>query len=146
MKSTHKKPSFVKILGRTSCNFLAMLPLLVGIIGLVGLFQELVSAETLATLFHGNGLSDTFVGTFIGSVAAGNPVVSYILGGGLLQQGVSLYAVTAFILSWVTMGVVQLPAEVECFGGRFTLYRNILAFFFTILVAVLTTLTVQVLQ
>ena len=145
MKSSQQKPPFIKILGRTSRNFLAMLPLLIGIIGLVGLFQELVSPEKLAALFQGNALPDTFIGTLVGSVAAGNPVVSYILGGGLLQQGVSLYAVSAFILSWVTMGVVQLPAEVECFGGRFTLYRNILAFFFTVIVAVLTTFTVQIL-
>jgi uncharacterized membrane protein YraQ (UPF0718 family) len=143
---SRQKPSFARILGRTSRNFLAMLPLIVGIIGLVGLFQQLVSPEKLATLFRGNVFSDTFIGTCIGSVAAGNPVVSYILGGGLLQQGVSLYAVSAFILSWVTMGVVQLPAEIECFGGRFTLYRNILAFIFTLLVAVFTTFTVQVLQ
>ena len=52
---------------------------------------------------------------------------------------------SAFIISWVTLGVTQLPAEVEVFGGRFTLYRTILAFVFTMLIATLTTLTVQML-
>ena len=100
----------------------------------------------LASLFRGNPLADTLIGTLIGAASAGNPVVSYLLGGELLAQGISLYAVTAFILSWVTLGFIQLPAEIEVFGGRFTLYRNILAFVFTMLIAVLTTLTLQTLS
>jgi uncharacterized membrane protein YraQ (UPF0718 family) len=123
-----------------------MAPLLLGVIGLVGLFQVLVTPKMLASLFRGNPLADTLIGTLTGAAAAGNPVVSYLLGGELLAQGISLYAVTAFILSWVTLGFIQLPAEVEVFGGRFTLYRNILAFVFTMLIAVLTTLTLQALS
>ncbi len=122
-----------------------MTPLLIGVIGLVGLFQVTVTPSMLASLFQGNPLIDTLTGTLTGAVAAGNPIVSYLIGGELLHQGISLYAVTAFILSWVTLGFVQLPAEIEVFGGRFTLYRNILSFIFTVLIAVLTTLTMQAL-
>ena len=122
-----------------------MAPLIIGIIGLVGLMQILVPAETLASFFHGNRLIDTFIGTVAGAFASGNPIVSYLLGGELLEQGVSLYAVCAFILSWVTLGLIHLPAEIEVFGGRFTLYRNILAFLFTMIIAVLTTSTLTLL-
>ena len=145
-KRRAQKPSFLKVLKKSSLSFLAMSPLLLGIIGLVGLFQVLVTPQMLASLFRGNPLLDTLTGTLTGAAAAGNPLVSYLLGGELLGQGISLYAVTAFILSWVTLGFIQLPAEVEVFGGRFTLYRNILAFIFTMLIAVLTTLTLQVLS
>ena len=117
-----------------------MAPLLLGVIGLVGMFQ------VLASLFRGNSLVDTLLGTLTGGVSAGNPMVSYILGGELLEQGISLYAVSAFILSWVTLGVIQLPAEVEIFGGRFTLYRNIIAFIFVMLTAVLTTVSLQMIS
>ncbi len=123
-----------------------MAPLLLGVIGLVGIFQVLVTPEMLASLFGGNLLLDTLIGTVSGAVSAGNPIVSYLIGGELVEQGVSLYAVSAFIISWVTLGFIQLPAEVEVFGGRFTLYRNILSFVFTILIAVATTFTWQVLS
>lgn len=124
-----------------------MAPLLLGVIGLVGLFQVIVTPKMLTALFRGNSLLvDTLLGTLTGSIAAGNPIVSYLLGGELLDNGISLYAVTAFILSWVTLGFVQLPAELEVFGGKFTLYRNILSFIFTMFIAVLTTLTLQVLS
>ena len=144
-KQSPQKPTFRKVLQKSVLSFLAISPLLLGIIGLVGLFQVLVTPKMLAALFKGNGVIDTLIGILAGATAPGNPVVSYLLGGELLKQGISLYAVSAFVISWVTLGVTQLPAEVEVFGGRFTLYRNILAFVFTMLIATLTTLTVQVL-
>ena len=128
---------------KSGLAFLSMAPLLLGVIGLVGLFQVLVTPRMLASLFRDNPLFDTLIGTLSGAAGTGNPVVSYVIGGEMLGQGISLYAVSALILSWVTLGFIQLPAEVEVFGGRFTLYRNLLAFFFTMLIAVLTTLTVQ---
>jgi len=145
-KQSGERPAFSKVLRKSALSFLAMAPLLLGIIGLVGLFQVMVTPQMLASLFQGNALIDTFIGTLSGSLAAGNPIVSYIMGGELLEQGISLYAVTAFILSWVTLGFIQLPAEVEVFGGRFTLCRNMLSFLFTMLIAALTTLTLQVLS
>ena len=144
-KRSPQRPTFRKVLQKSALSFLAISPLLLGIIGLVGLFQVLVTPKMLAALFKGNGVIDTLIGTLAGATAPGNPVVSYLLGGELLKQGISLYAVSAFVISWVTLGLTQLPAEVEVFGGRFTLYRNILAFVFTMLIATLTTLTVQVL-
>ncbi len=146
-KQSGQRPAFRAVLQKSALAFLAMAPLLLGVIGLVGLFQVIVTPKMLASLFRGNSLFvDTLLGTLTGSIAAGNPIVSYLLGGELLDNGISLYAVTAFILSWVTLGFVQLPAELEVFGGKFTLYRNILSFISTMFIAVLTTLTLQVLS
>ena len=36
-----------------------------------------------------------------------------LLGGELLDKGVSLVAVTAFLVSWVTVGSIQLPMALE---------------------------------
>lgn len=143
-KQAAQRPPFSKVLQKSSLSFLAMMPLLLGVIGLVGLFQVLVTPEMLASLFQGNPIFDMLLGTLTGGISAGNPIVSYIIGGELLDQGISLYAVSAFILSWVTLGLIQLPAEVEVFGGRFTLYRNILSFVFVMLIAAATTFSLQV--
>ena len=141
-----QRPPFMRVLKRSGLMFWSMAPLLVGIMGLVGLLETLVTPEMLATLFRGRPVADTLVGTLAGAAATGNPVVSYLLGGELLQQGISLYAVTAFILSWVTLGVIQLPMEAEMFGARFMVLRNLLALGGTVLIAVLTGLTMQVLS
>ncbi len=130
----------MKVLGKqlkkSGMGMLSMVPMIVAIVGLVGLFQGFVSRAMLVSVFRGNPVTDTLVGTLAGMVAVGQAMISYILGGELLDQGVSLYAVAAFVLAWVTLGVVQLPAEIAVFGGRFVLYRNILALVGTLLVAV----------
>ena len=136
-----KDRSFVKALKQALVGFVSMTPMILGVIGLVGLFQAYVTQEMLASLFTGDPVKDTLIGTVAGGIAVGQALISYILGGELLEQGISMYAVTAFILAWVTLGVVQLPAEAEVLGGRFTLYRNLLAFVSTLLVSIATVWT-----
>jgi hypothetical protein len=79
----------------------------------------------------------------MGSITAGNPLAGYILGGELLAGGASLIAVTAMIVSWVTVGIVQLPAEALLLGRRFAMLRNLLSFLFAIAIAFLTVGTLR---
>jgi uncharacterized membrane protein YraQ (UPF0718 family) len=136
------KAHFATSLKKSVASFAAMMPMIFGVVGLVALLQTLIPPQRLVGFFTGNAAVDTLIGTGCGAVAAGNPIVSYLLGGEMLGQGVSLYAVTAFILAWVTLGFIQIPMEVEAFGGRFTLIRNVLAFLGTLVVATLTSWTV----
>ena len=124
-------------------GFLSMFPMLLAILLLLGIFDVYITKDILLSFFISNNFIDTITGTLLGGVLTGNPMISYILGGELTDAGVSLYAVTAFILSWVTIGLVQLPAEVEVFGLRFTFYRTLFTFITTILVSLATVLTVN---
>ncbi len=99
----------------------------------------------LSELLGGGFFTDGLVGAGIGSISIGNPLVSYVLGGELLDQGVSLMAVTALLVSWVTVGSIQLPAEIQTFGTRFALIRNGLSFLFAMIIAFLVLLTMQLL-
>ncbi|WP_121627582.1 permease [Poseidonibacter antarcticus] len=124
----------------------SMLPMILGIILLLGIFDTYVTNEMLSSIFISNNFVDSIIGTSMGAVLTGNPMISYILGGELTDSGVSLYAVTAFILSWVTLGFVQLPAEVEVFGARFTFYRTLFAFISTLIISISTVATVNWIQ
>ncbi|WP_024790365.1 hypothetical protein [Lebetimonas sp. JH292] len=134
---------FFYILKNSFKELIFMLPLFLAVIGLVGLFQVFVSKDLLASFFSGNPVTDTLSGTVAGAVAVGQAIVSYIIGGELLKEGVSMYAVSSFILAWVTLGIVQLPAEAEILGVKFTVYRNLLSFIFTIIVSVSVVLTLK---
>jgi uncharacterized membrane protein YraQ (UPF0718 family) len=125
-------------------SFVVMLPVLLGVILLIGLFKVYITPELISSVFIGNLFQDTLLGSVIGSVSAGNPITSYIIGGELLKEGVSLFAVTAFIAAWVTVGLIQLPAEASILGKRFALTRNVLSFIFAILVAIATVLTLRI--
>ena len=119
-------------------QFVTLLPVLAGVILLTGLLRAFLSRELLTSIFTGNPFFDTLWATCFGSIIAGNPINSYIIGGELLGLGISLFAVTAFILAWVTVGIVQLPAEMKALGRNFALARNGLAFLLSIPTSIIT--------
>jgi len=125
-------------------SFGTTLPMLLGVILLLGLFSVFVSSEMISSVFTGELLRDTVIGSLIGSISAGNPIISYIIGGELLKEQVSLFAVAAFIVAWVTVGVVQFPAEAAILGKRFATARNILCFILAIMVSIATVTTLMV--
>lgn len=112
------------------------LPMLLGVILVLGLFRSFVSSRMLSAVFTGDLFQDTVIGSLIGSISGGNAVTSYVIGGELIKQNVSLVAVTAFIVAWVTVGIIQFPAEAAILGKRFACVRNILSFVLSILVSI----------
>lgn len=127
--------------GRGLLNNIKMsVPILLGVLLLLGLVNTLVPKEFFSRIFTGNKVLDPLIGALFGSIAAGNPLTSYLIGGELLKNGISLVAVLAFIVSWVTVGTVQLPAESLMLGRRFALLRNGISLLMAIAIAVLTVL------
>ena len=121
-----------------------VLPIVIGMLLLTSLAVTAFPKDISVGFFSGDPLSDAIRGAAIGSIAAGHPLASYILGGELLSGGVSLFAVTALIVSWVTVGIVQLPAEAMFLGKRFAVVRNMLNFFIAIIISLFTVTTMQV--
>jgi uncharacterized membrane protein YraQ (UPF0718 family) len=121
------------------------MPILVGVLLLVGLATASIPKDFFRKLFTGNMLFDPIKGAILGSVAAGNPLTSYLIGGELLQKGISMAAVIAFILSWVTVGLVQLPAESLMLGRKFAIVRNGISFVMAIIVSLLMSFTLELL-
>lgn len=119
-------------------QFSTLLPVFMGVVLLIGLFNVFITKELLMTILSGRAVLDTFWGACSGSIFAGNPINSYVIGGELLKHGVSLMAVTAFLMTWVTVGLVQLPAETAALGKRFALLRNGLSFVLAMPVAFFT--------
>jgi len=137
--STETEPgNFTRAIGNSLRQFAALLPVMVGVVLLVGLVNAFVSKAVLASILSGNAALDTFWGACFGSILAGNPINSYIIGGQLLEQGVSLFAVTALMVTWVTVGVVQLPAEMAALGKRFAVLRNAICFVAALPISILT--------
>lgn len=126
-------PTFLK----TVNSYRVALPMILGIFGLVNLLNPLLQ-DSYADIFSGHYLWDPVVGALAGSISFGIPLTSYVIGGELLRQGVSLIAITAFILTWSTVGVVMLPLEAKYLGRRYAITRNIINFAFAIIIAVLT--------
>ncbi len=115
------------------------LPMIFSVILLVGFLTASIPKSFYLTIFKG-GILDTFLATIVGSISAGNPITSYILAGEMMSAGISLIPVTSFIVAWVTVGLIQLPAESAILGKKFAIIRNISAFVLAILVALVVNL------
>jgi len=122
-------------------QFFNILPTLAGVVLLIGLFNALMSSEFLSFVFSGDAVFDTLWGACFGSIFAGNPVNSYVIGNQLLEYGVNLFAVTAVIVARVTVGLVQLPAEIAALGKKFAVIRNVVSFIMSMAIAVVTVMT-----
>ncbi len=140
--------SLTNLKERTTNSFFATIkniknitPMLLAVILLIGLFKSYVTPEMLHAFFNGKTLHDVFVAAVGGGISVGQPFLSYIIGGELLKEGIPLQAVVAFVLSFVTLGVVQLPFEVSVFGVKFTVARNLLSFIFLFFVSFATAMT-----
>ncbi|RKZ97524.1 MAG: permease [Gammaproteobacteria bacterium] len=139
-------PTFIQTFLKSVKSFALNLPMLIAVILLSGLFEVFITPQMLSSLFTGQAFYDSLIGTVSGGVSVGQPFISYLIAGELLDNGMSYYAVSAFVLSWVTLGVVQLPYEYSLFGGRFTLTRNLLAFIFALLISFATVLSLKLLS
>lgn len=139
MLPTHSmQKTFVKTLKTLTSS----LPIMIGVLLLIGLLNSLFQ-ENYAKFFSGNFLIDPLIGSILGSISFSIPLTSYIIGGELLESGVSLLAVTAFIMTWTTVGVAMVPLEAKYLGKKFAIVRNIINFFFSIIIAILTILIVN---
>ena len=132
-------------LKKTIRTFINILPIIVGMLMATSLVVTLFPEEISAGLFGHGDIPDAMLCAAIGSIAAGHPLASYLLGGELLSGGVGLITVTAMLVTWVTVGIVQLPAEALMLGTRFAIYRNFISFCVAIIIALLTVYTLQLL-
>ncbi len=122
-----------------------MIPILVGVLLLATLLNNLAQ-RYYGKLFTGDYLKDTFIGAIAGSLSFGMALTSYVVGGEFLHNGVSLLAVTAFIMTWTTVGIAMLPLEAKMLGAKFAVWRNIFNFIFAIVISILTVLILNMIQ
>ena len=114
--------------GKTANSFRHTMPILIPVMLLISLAITAIPSGFYSSVFSGNAAVDSFLGTVAGSIAAGNPINSYVIGGELMSNGVSMMAIGAFIFAWVTVGLVQFPAESMMLGRRFAVARNAVSF------------------
>ena len=111
---------------------------MLSIILLLGLIEQFVTFQKVAEFFTNNTLVDTFIGSLVGSIFAGNSMNSYIIAREMQAVGISMFAITSFLVSWVTVGILQAPIEADIFGKAFAIKRNLFSAILAIGVSLVT--------
>ena len=117
-------------------RFFEMAGEIIGILFLIGLFFSLVPHEGIKGVLGGPDPSlSTIYGAVIGTVTIIPAFVAFPLSASLIDMGAHTVAVAAFITTLTMVGFMTAPIEIEYFGKRFTLVRNLVSFIAAIFIA-----------
>jgi uncharacterized membrane protein YraQ (UPF0718 family) len=106
----------------------SLAPVLLGMMGMVGLVLALIPPQLLSELFKHNGTAGFALVAVVGALITIPAPVAFPLAGSLVKLGASLSSMAAFITTLTMVGVLSAPMEIACFGKRFTLVRQSLSF------------------
>ena len=109
---------------------------IMGVLAIVGLILALLP-ETLIQELLGNPnlfLSGVY-GALIGTVTIIPAFIAFPLSASLVESGANLVAISAFITTLTMVGFATLPLEIEHFGKKFAVVRNLLSFFIALIIA-----------
>ena len=105
---------------------------------ILGILQNFLSKETVGEfLLKFSGFKGIITGALTGSIMMGPVVTGYPIGDYLIKNGASYSLITAFLVSWVMIGLISVTFEYKYLGRRFTLARNIFAFLSALVIAYL---------
>lgn len=117
-------------------SFCNILPQMLTVLLLIGLILTLLSPQTISALLGKNsGIFGTLLAAGVGAITLIPGFVAFPLAGALLEHGAGITQIAAFVSTLMMVGVVTLPMETKTIGRRPAVLRNLLAFFWSFLVA-----------
>lgn len=113
-----------------------ILPEFLVVILLVGILLAVMNPDVISKIIGSDsGWIGVVLSAIIGSVTLIPGFVAFPTAAMLLQGGAGYMQIGAFVSTLMMVGVVTLPVEIKYFGNKLTIYRNILAFIFSFIVA-----------
>ena len=113
-----------------------ILPEFLVVITLVGFLLAFIEPEIIANVIGADsGWLGVIIAAIVGSVTLIPGFVAFPTAALLLQGGAGYMQLGAFISTLMMVGIVTLPLEIKYFGVKLAIYRNLLAFLFSFLIA-----------
>ncbi len=119
-------------------SFLNIFPAFAGVLALMGLALTILSPDTISRFIGSStGLLGMFITSVIGAITLIPGFIAFPLSASLLEKGAGITQIAVFVSTLMMVGVVTVPLEVEYFGKRVTLLRNVLSYMFSFAVALI---------
>ncbi|MCP4404366.1 MAG: hypothetical protein GY801_44580 [bacterium] len=117
-------------------KFINILPAFLTMLILISIVLFLVPDKMILN-FLGN--NDKFIGVILaslfGSITLMPGFIAFPLCGILLKKGVDYMVLSAFTTTLMMVGILTYPVEIEYFGVKVTIIRNVISFFAALIVA-----------
>ena len=117
-------------------SFENIMPQILVVFLLVGFMMALLNPQIISAMIgERSGWFGVVLAALVGAVTLIPGFVAFPTAALLLENGAGYMQIGAFISALMMVGVVTLPVEIQYFGKKLTLYRNLLAFGFSFVVA-----------
>lgn len=118
-------------------SFENILPQFLSILVLIGIILAILSPEMISrVLGQQSGWIGMMIASLIGSITLIPGFVAFPLASALLKSGAGYMQIAVFISTLMMVGIVTIPVEVEYFGRKAAILRNVMAFIFSFIVAI----------
>lgn len=126
-----------KALKKAWKSFENILPELLVIMLLIGVLLAVVDHELISSLLgESSGWFGVILASTIGAITLIPGFVAFPTAALLLKGGAGYMQIAAFVSTLMMVGIVTLPVEVKYFGKKISYVRNVLAFMFSFIVAI----------
>lgn len=117
-------------------SFKNILPQFLGVIMIVGILLAVFNADVISKIIgNESGAIGVILSAIVGAITLIPGFVAFPTAAMLLNSGAGYMQIGAFVSTLMMVGVVTIPVEIEYFGKRLTILRNVLAFLFSFVVA-----------
>ncbi|MFL0198530.1 permease [Clostridium sp. WILCCON 0269] len=130
------KPKTKMALKKAWKSFENILPQFLGVIILVGILLSILDAQFISKIIgEESGWFGVIVSAVIGSITLIPGFVAFPTAQMLVENGAGYMQIGAFVSTLMMVGVITMPVEMKYFGRKLTIWRNVLAFIFSLFVA-----------
>ncbi|HQO69453.1 MAG TPA: permease [Clostridia bacterium] len=119
-------------------SFENILPQFLSILVIIGIVFAVLSPETITMLLGSDsGFLGVIGASLIGAITLIPGFVAFPLAAALLNSGAGYMQITAFVASLMMVGIVTLPLEIKTFGKKAAIIRNVSAYVFSLIAALI---------
>jgi len=124
---------------KKSCDTLKnIMPQFLSIILTIGIMLSVLSPQDINILIgRQSGWVGMVIAAIVGSVTLIPGFVAFPLTAALYKSGGGIMQLAVFITTLMSVGIITLPVEIKYFGLKVSIIRNILAFAFSFVTAIL---------
>lgn len=117
-------------------SFENILPQFLTILAFLGMVLALLSPEVISQLLGQKaGWQGLIIASIIGSITLIPGLIAFPIAAILLKNGAGFAQIAVFISTLMMVGIVTLPLEIKCFGKKISIMRNMFAYLFSFIVA-----------
>ncbi len=114
-----------------------IMPQFLGIIIMIGIILSIVDTDFISQIIgKESGWLGVVLGSLVGAITLIPGFIAFPTADMLLDSGAGLMQIGAFVSSLMMVGVVTIPVEIQYFGKKVTILRNVFAYLFSFVVAI----------